>query len=155
MKLHLESPAFRNSQMIPVRCTCDGEDRSPELVWSGAPPATASFAIVCDDPDAPRGDWVHWVLFDLPPEATRVPEGVPPSAHPPAGGVHGKNSWGRLGYGGPCPPSGTHRYFFTLYALDRRLGLHPGAAKLDVLAAGQGHVLDTAELMGRYRRTKG
>jgi Raf kinase inhibitor-like YbhB/YbcL family protein len=138
--------------MIPVRFTCDGEDRSPELAWSGAPVGTETFALVVDDPDAPGGDWVHWVLFDLPAESTGLPEGVPASEHPEPGGVHGKNSWGRLGYGGPCPPSGTHRYFFRLYALDRRLALRAGATKAEVLAAAEGHVLDRAELMGRYSR---
>jgi hypothetical protein len=152
MGLILSSSSFKDTQMIPARFTCDGEDRSPDLAWSGAPAKTASLALLCDDPDAPSGDWVHWVVFDLPPESSGLAEGAPSTVQLQAGGTHGKNSWGRLGYGGPCPPSGTHRYFFKLLALDRRLDLRPGATKADVLKAAEGHVLARAQLMGRYKR---
>jgi Raf kinase inhibitor-like YbhB/YbcL family protein len=144
--------SFQDTQMIPARFTCDGEDRSPDLSWSGAPPKTASFAILCDDPDAPGGDWVHWVLFDLPPTSSSLPEGTPSVERLDGGGTHGKNSWGKLGYRGPCPPRGVHRYFFRVLALDRRLELKPGATKADVLDAAEGHVLASAALMGRYKR---
>ena len=152
MSLRLASASFKHTQMIPTQFTCDGEDRSPELSWSGAPPKTASFVIICDDPDAPGGDWVHWVVFDLPPESSGLAEGTPAREELEAGGTHGKNSWGRLGYGGPCPPRGTHRYFFTLYALDRRLDLGAGATKSEVLRAAEGHILAQGQLMGRYQR---
>jgi hypothetical protein len=116
-------------------------------------PAAESLALVCDDPDAPRGTWVHWVLYDLPPDLAGLPEGVPAGPEPAPGGTHGKNDFGRLAYGGPCPPRGNpHRYFFKLYALDARLGLAAGATKEEVLDAMQGHVLAQGELMGTYQR---
>jgi Raf kinase inhibitor-like YbhB/YbcL family protein len=152
MSLTLTSPSFQHTQMIPLRFTCDGEDLSPELTWKGTPPKTASFLLICDDPDAPAGDWVHWVLYDLPADSSGVPEGTPRSERLPSGGVHGRNSWGKLGWGGPCPPSGTHRYFFRLYAVDGKLELEPGATKAQVLKAAEGRVLAQAELMGRYKR---
>lgn len=151
--LTLTSPAFAEGEMIPRAFTCDGEDRSPALDWSGVPSGTAALALICDDPDAPNGDWVHWVVYDLPAEARGLPEGVEPVERPAQGGVHGQNSWGRLGYGGPCPPSGTHRYFFKLVALDAPLALGPGADKAEVLKAMEGHVVAEARLLGRYRRS--
>jgi Raf kinase inhibitor-like YbhB/YbcL family protein len=150
--LSVVSPSFKHTQMIPGRHTGDGEDLSPPLSWSGSPPRTASLVLVCVDPDAPGGEWTHWVLFDLPAGSPGLPEGVPPTEHLAAGGVHGRNSWGRLGWGGPCPPSGVHRYFFRLYALECRLGLGAGATKAAVLEAARGHVLTHTELMGRYKR---
>ncbi len=148
----LSSPAFEPGQTIPVKYTCDGMDISPPLVWAGPPSDTASFALIMDDPDAPAGIWVHWVIFDMPADARELPEGVPPDPVLEDGSVQGTNSWGRVGYGGPCPPRGTHRYFFKLYALDTALGLEPSATKADVLAAMEGHVLDQTELMGVYQR---
>lgn len=152
MALKLESPSFAEGGMIPRKYTCDGEDTSPELSWSGAPAGTRSFALVCDDPDAPAGTWVHWVLFNLPPEVNRLPEAVPREPKLPGGGCQGKNDFRRLGYGGPCPPGGTHRYFFKLYALDSLLPLEPGITKRELEAAMKGHILAEAHLMGRYRR---
>jgi Raf kinase inhibitor-like YbhB/YbcL family protein len=151
-EMKLTSTAFAEGQTIPQRYTCDGDDVSPPLAWTGAPEGTASFALIADDPDAPLRTWVHWVLFDLPGDATSLPEGVAKVPRPPTGGVHGNNSWPRAEYGGPCPPRGTHRYIFKLYALDRALGLAPGASAADVRKAMEGHVLAEAQLMGRYAR---
>lgn len=149
----LTSPAFAHGDVIPQEHTCDGADLSPELAWSGMPAGTASLALVCDDPDAPGGTWVHWVLYDIPADAAGLPEGLPGDAELAAGGVQGENDFGRLGYGGPCPPAGApHRYFFRLYALDTKLGLAAGASKQEVVDAMEGHVLAQGELMGTYQR---
>ena len=151
--IQLTSTAFAHEGAIPDKHTCDGADLSPELAWSGVPAGTASLALICDDPDAPGRTWVHWVLYDLPAEAAGLPEGLSAEAETPGGGVHGENDFGRLGYGGPCPPGGKpHRYFFRLYALDTRLGLAVGASKQDVVDAMQGHILAWGELMGTYQR---
>lgn len=153
MKLELTSPAFKDGQPIPARYTCDGQDVSPALKWKGAPADAKSFALICDDPDAPAGTWVHWVLFDLPATTTELPEAVPPSASTPQGARQGTNDFGRLGYGGPCPPPGkAHRYFFKLYALDSQLNLGPNARKKDVENAMRGHILGEGRLLGTYRR---
>ena len=152
MVFELTSPAFAAGEPIPPRYTCDGDDVSPPLAWSDPPPGTQSLALICDDPDAPVGTWVHWVLYDLPADARELPEAVPADAELPGGGRQGNNSWPRLGYGGPCPPSGSHRYFFKLYALDTVLDLDAGASKKQVLGAMEGHVLAEAELMGVYSR---
>lgn len=147
----LLSPAFEEGGTIPARYTCDGEDVSPELRWEGAPAETRSFALIMDDPDAPGGTFTHWVLFDIPANRTSLPEGVRPDEV----GVSGRNSFGRTGYGGPCPPPGhgPHRYFFTLYALDiETLGLSAGAPRAEVEASMQGHVIGQASYMGRYER---
>ena len=146
--LRLTSPAFGPGTRIPAVYTCLGDDRIPPLRWEGAPPETASFVLIMDDPDAPGGVWDHWIVYDIPATVREVPEGGP------APGVEGVNSWGVTGYGGPCPPPGPeHRYRFTLYALDvPSLGLGPGASKGAVLAALQGHVLDQAELVGVFGR---
>lgn len=149
MAMRVSSPAFAEGATIPRRHTCEGEDRAPELNWSGAPPETRSFVLIMDDPDAPRGTFTHWVLFDLPASLSGLPEGRP------GVGVEGSNDFGRVGYGGPCPPSGhgPHRYFFRLYALDREsLGLPRGASRREVEAAMRGHVLAEGQLMGRYER---
>ncbi len=148
----LSSPAFQPGQTIPTKYTCDGMDISPPLTWTDPPGETASLALIMDDPDAPVGIWVHWVIFDIPPDARELPEGVPPDPVLEDGSVQGTNSWGRVGYGGPCPPRGTHRYFFKLYALDSTLSLDSTATKADVLAAMEGRVLAQAELMGVYQR---
>ena len=152
MALELTSSAFEHEGMIPAKYTCDGQDISPPLTWEKAPEGTESFVLICDDPDAPGRTWVHWVLFNLPAETRSLPEAVAAEPEPAAGGRHGKNSWGRLDYGGPCPPSGTHRYFFKLYALDTPLDLSAGAKKQQVLDAMDGHILDQATLMGRYQK---
>lgn len=150
MALAITSTGFAQGQPIPAKYTCDGQDISPPLHWSDAPQGTQSFALIMDDPDAPAGTWVHWVLFNLPTDRHDLPE----KATPPKGSLEGKNSWGRLGYGGPCPPGGTHRYFFKLYALDTTLNLAGGASKEQLLKAMQGHILAQAELMGVYSRKK-
>lgn len=152
MAMTLTSPSFVHEGDIPRRHTCDGADLSPPLVFSGIPAQAASLAVVCDDPDAPAGVWDHFVLFNLSPGTPGLPEGLHAAARYPDGSLSGRNSWGRLGYGGPCPPRGEHRYFFTLYALDAALDLPSGAAKAEVLRAAKGHILATATLMGRYRR---
>lgn len=153
-RMIVRSDSFEEGGSIPPRHTCDGADVSPPLEWSGAPDSTAAYVLVSDDPDAPVGTWVHWLLYDLPAAMTSVPEGVPASDTLAGGGTHGRNSWGRIGYGGPCPPSGTHRYFFRVYALDRPLGLRPGATRAEVDAAMRGRVIAEGSLMGRYRRAR-
>lgn len=150
--MKLESTSFSNNGSIPKQYTCDGEDLSPPLSWSEPPAETKSFVLICDDPDAPFGTFVHWVLYNLPPETRQLSENMSRNAEFSNGAVHGKTDFGKLGYGGPCPPSGTHRYFFKLYALDRQLDLGSGATKKQVEAAMKGHVLASAELMGRYTR---
>ncbi|RMF84930.1 MAG: YbhB/YbcL family Raf kinase inhibitor-like protein [Nitrospinota bacterium] len=152
--LALTSPAFKPGSPIPVRYTCDGEDLSPPLQWSNVPSGTKSFALVVDDPDAPMGTWDHWILYDIPATTTRLPAGIAATRRVPEVGTHGRNSWRRLGYGGPCPPGGTHRYFFKLYALDTVLQLKPGATKKKLLRAMQGHILAQGELMGTYQRRR-
>lgn len=149
----LDSPAFKPGQTIPARFTCVGEDRSPGLAWSGSPEETRSFAMICDDPDAPVGLWVHWVLYNIPAGVSELPEGMGKEASIPAGALEGQNSWGKGGYNGPCPPPGKpHRYFFKLYALDAPLSLLAGATKAQVEAAMKGHVLAQVELMGTFGR---
>lgn len=153
MAFELTSTAFASGEPIPTKYSCDGEDISPPLQWSDPPQGTQSLALICDDPDAPVGTWVHWVLYNLPAEARSLLEAVPPEAELPDGSRQGKNGWGNLGYGGPCPPGGsTHRYFFKLYALDAVLDLDAGASKNQVLKAMEGHILAQAELMGVYSR---
>lgn len=152
--MKLESSAFSHNGMILPKYTCDRQDFSPPLKWDTPPTGTQSLALIVDDPDAPMGTFVHWVLYDLPPEITSLPEAVPNDATLAGGGTHGKNDFGKLGYGGPCPPSGTHRYFFKLYALDRTLGLASGATKEQLEAAIDGHILAATELIGRYTRQR-
>jgi Raf kinase inhibitor-like YbhB/YbcL family protein len=152
VSIELASPAFAPGEAIPARYTCDGDDISPPLQWQGTPAAAQTLALIMDDPDAPRGTWVHWLLYNIPATATGLPEAVGPSGPGPGGSVQGNNSWNRAGYGGPCPPSGAHRYFFKLYALDTELDLAAGASKEALLAAMEGHILAQGELMGAYRR---
>jgi Raf kinase inhibitor-like YbhB/YbcL family protein len=150
--LELTSSAFAAGQPIPRSYTCDGADMSPPLQW-GAPPAhTQSFALIVDDPDAPLGTWTHWVLYNLPASARELPAGVAAGAERPDGSRQGHNSSNRAGYQGPCPPSGTHRYFFRLYALDTMLNLPAGAKANTLRDAMQGHILAQGELMGTYAR---
>ena len=146
------SPAFQHEGMIPIKFSCKGDDISPPLKWENAPAGAKSFVLVCDDPDAPMGTWDHWLLFNIPASVTELQEGVPAQAELPNGARHGKNSWGRKDYGGPCPPGGTHRYFFKFYALDTLLDLKPGASKRELLNAMQGHILAQTELMGKFKR---
>lgn len=153
MAFRLESSAFASGATIPRKHACDGEDRSPPLAWTDPPAGTKSFALVCDDPDAPAGIWVHWVLYGVPAGATSLPEGVPPTLALDDGSRQGTNDFQKPGYGGPCPPrGGAHRYYFRLYALDIVLTLPPGASKASLAKAMAGHTLGQAELMGRYAR---
>jgi hypothetical protein len=149
----ITSTAFNNGEAIPRRFTCDGSNFSPLLAWTEPPSGTQSFALIMDDPDAPRGDWVHWVIFDIPALTSGLPDNLPPVPEMQTGARQGMNDYHHFGYSGPCPPKNKeHRYFFRLYALDQRLGLMPGALKQDVERAMRGHVLGKAELMGRYER---
>jgi Raf kinase inhibitor-like YbhB/YbcL family protein len=152
MNIEIKSAAFEEGSMIPKKYTGDGAGVSPPLAWSDLPKSTESVALLCDDPDAPVGDWVHWILFNLPSDTRALKEAVPKDGTLPNGAVQGKNGWGEIGYRGPAPPGGTHRYFFKLYALDAKLELPPGAAKADLLEAMKGHVLAEGQLMGRYTR---
>ena len=157
MTLILTTGAFTAGGPIPSKYTCDGADVSPALAWSGAPPGTAAFALIADDPDAPAGTWVHWVLFNLPGGVTALPEGVAKTERPDrlGGALQGRNDFRRIGYGGPCPPPGkTHRYFFKLYALGVALQLEAGATKQEVERAMSGHVLAETSLMGTYARQR-
>lgn len=152
MAMNLTSSAFTEGTMIPRKYTCDAEDTSPDLKWSGVPKGTQSLALICDDPDAPVGTWVHWVLFNIPADVTALPAGIPAEATLENGARQGKNDFRKLGYGGPCPPGGTHRYYFKLYALDTRLDLASGSSKAQLLAAMKGHILAEGQLMGKYQR---
>jgi len=155
--MKLTTKAFEPGGSIPARYTCDGDDVSPALSWSGAPEGTRSFVLIMDDPDAPPGTWVHWVLYNLPGNANAIDEGVPETERLADGSIHGAcwgvSSFSRLGYYGPCPPPGKpHRYYFRLYALDTVLEVDPRASRDEVLGAAKGHVLAETELMGRYGR---
>jgi Raf kinase inhibitor-like YbhB/YbcL family protein len=153
MTLRLTSPAFKPEADIPEHCTCDGSDTSPALSWNDPPEGTQSFAVVLEDPDAPGRTWVHWVLYDLPATERALPEGVQPKGQLPSGARQGRNDFGRIGYGGPCPPRGPeHRYYFKLYALDKTLELGAGATRAQLDRSMLGHILAHAELMGRYCR---
>lgn len=149
----LSSDAFSQGEPIPRDHTCDGADRSPALRWEGAPAGTNAFALICEDPDAPVGTWSHWVIFNIPGTSNGLAGGFSPAASLPDGSRQGKNDFGRLGYGGPCPPRGSnHRYFFKLFALSAPLDLEPGASRKAVLDAVKKKTLAEAELMGRYGR---
>ena len=144
-EMSLSSPAFGQNDAIPPQFSCDGDDISPALAWTGVPDGAASLVLIMDDPDAPIGTWDHWLLFDMPPDLEGLPQGG-------TAGTDGSNSWNRTGYGGPCPPGGTHRYFFKLYALDTTLDLPAGTAKGALEAAMEGHILAYTELIGTYTR---
>lgn len=150
--LELVSPAFEPGGSIPVRFTCDSENVSPELAWGPPGARTVSYALIMDDPDAPAGTWVHWVVYNIPVSRAGLPEGIPAEPELSDGLRQGMNSGRGLGYAGPCPPGGTHRYFFKLFALDQMLELPPGGSVDDLRVAIDGHILWQAELMGTYRR---
>lgn len=153
MRITITSPAFTQGSPIPAKYTCDGQDVSPPLKWSGMPAGTLGLVLICDDPDAPAGTWVHWILYNLPPMPTELTERVPAEEVLTDGTRQGLNDFKRVGYGGPCPPQGKpHRYSFKLYALDVELDLKPKASKAQVVAAMQGHILAEGELMGTYQR---
>ena len=146
--MKIESPVFQDNEMIPARYTCDGEDVSPPLMFSGVPDGTRSLVMIVDDPDAPAGTWVHWTLWNIPPETRSITEdSVPPGA------VQGITSFGKSGWGGPCPPSGRHHYYFKLYALDIEVELPPTCMAHDLHHAMEGHILCQAQLIGLYRRS--
>jgi len=148
----VESSVFSNFQAIPPRYTCDGNDVSPPLRWKNIPDKTKSIAVVCDDPDAPMGTWVHWVCYDIAPTCDSLDENIPIADSLPRGGKQGMNDFGKFGYGGPCPPSGIHRYFFKVYALDIVLGLPAGKSKKELEKAMKGHIVGQGELVGKYSR---
>lgn len=148
--MKLSSPAFKYGQEIPQKFSCEGEDISPALAWHDVPPLTKSLVLIMDDPDAPQGTFVHWVVFNLPAHLTELPEKVSIKNYKDA--VEGTNSWGKTTYGGPCPPSGTHRYFFTIYALDISLTLTSSATKADLMNVIRGHITAQATHMGTYAK---
>jgi len=153
MDFTVKCAGFSYGGEIPWKHTCNGPDLSPALDWSDPPPKSVSFSLIVDDPDAPGGTWVHWVLFDLPGSLLELPEGLAKTPELPDGSRQGTNDFGRIGYGGPCPPRGTvHRYFFKLYALDAKLNLRAGATKAEVEKAMKGHVLAQTDLMGKFKR---
>ncbi len=152
MELDIKSSAFGEGELIPEKYTCDGEDVSPPLSWTQPAKGTKSIVLICDDPDAPMGTWVHWVLFGLSPDTMELPEGIPNGKEVLGGAKHGLNDFRKHGYGGPCPPGGTHRYFFKLYAVDTQVDLNAGATKNEVLDAIKDHILAEGQLMGRYSR---
>ncbi len=152
MDIKITSSAFQDGGLIPAKYTCDGADVSPPLQWDTVPEGAKSIALICDDPDAPMGTFVHWVIFSLPAETRQLAEKVPADKTLPSGARQGTSDFGRVGYGGPCPPSGTHRYFFKIYALDAKVDLPAGARKSDLLKAMQGHILAQGQLIGKYKR---
>lgn len=156
MAFTLTSPAFADGAAIPVEHTCDGADVSPPLAWTGAPPGTRAFALIVDDPDAPAGSWVHWVLYNVPATTSALPDTIAKVEALDLGGARqGRNDFRRPGWGGPCPPAGpAHHYSFRLYALDAPLPPRPGAQKKDIEAAMQGRTLGVAQLVGTYARRK-
>jgi len=153
MTFHVKSSAFTDGGFIPEKYTCDGEDISPPLSWTLLPPNTKSIAIICDDPDAPGGTWVHWVLYGLAPNAPGLPEGISNRKVLPNGTKQGVNDFHKIGYGGPCPPKGApHRYFFKVYALDEMIALDTGVSKKELLKAIEQHIIAKGQLMGKYKR---
>ena len=151
--MELRSSAFQSNGEIPQKYTCDGTDLSPPLRWENPPAGAKSFALIADDPDAPVGTWVHWVIYDLPAATLELAEGTPVTESLANGAKQGINDFRKVGYGGPCPPPGpAHRYFFKLYALDKATNLKPRATKQQLLDTIKGHILAEAQLMGRYRR---
>ncbi len=154
MTLRMVSPAWKHGERIPTRYTGDGEDVSPPLVIDGVPAGTAAFALLCDDPDAPGGTWVHWVLYDVPGNATGLPEGIRPEARLTDGSCQGRNGWNRIGYRGPSPPRGRpHRYIFRLYALREPLKAKPGLSAGEVEKAARERAIESATFMGTYGRS--
>jgi Raf kinase inhibitor-like YbhB/YbcL family protein len=154
MTITVTSPAFASMQAIPRKYTCDGEDLSPPLSWKNIPNNAKSIVLICDDPDAPAGDWVHWVCYDMPAATDSLPEAVPASDTLACGGKQGTTDFGKTGYGGPCPPGGTHRYFFKVFALDKMLNLPAGKNKKEIVRAIKGHVAAAGELVGTYTRKR-
>ena len=152
MDIQITSKAFEEGGIIPKKYTCDGSDVSPPLSWSGVPDNTRSLVLISDDPDAPIGTWVHWVIFNIPPNVHELEENIPPERELTNGAKQGITDFRRIGYGGPCPPGGTHRYFFKLYALDTILDAEAGMTKQELLDLIEGHILAQGQLMGKYGR---
>jgi hypothetical protein len=151
--MQLTSKAFDTGKEIPLKYSCDGADISPPLTIEDVPDGAQTLALICEDPDAPVGVFDHWIIFNIPPQAPQLAEGIPTEAEHSSGFRQGTNDFGRVGYGGPCPPDGEHRYFFRLYALDTELDLPAGStSKKDLQAAMEGHILAETELMGTYKR---
>jgi Raf kinase inhibitor-like YbhB/YbcL family protein len=150
--MEIKSSAFKEGTIIPGKYTCDNIDISPPLEWSRVPDGTKTLALICDDPDAPAGTRVHWVLFNLPGNTTELSENMPKLEVLKNGARQGRNDFGKIGYGGPCPPGGTHRYYFKVHALDKELDSKPGITKKGFLKAMTGHLLAKGQLMGRYKR---
>lgn len=151
--MKITSSAFQEGEFIPKKYTCDGSNVSPPLSWTEVPPKIMTFALISDDPDAPRGTWVHWVIFNIPSSVSEFPENILKTRTTSNGAKQGVNDSRSIGYDGPCPPSGVHRYFFKFYALDGELALEPGCTKSDLEKAMEGHVLAQAQVMGRYKRS--
>jgi len=151
--MEIKSSVFKEGMVIPTKYTCDNIDVSPPLEWSMVPSGTKTFALICDDPDAPGKTWVHWVVFNIPGNLRELPENVPKTETLNNGALQGKNDFGTIGYGGPCPPGGTHRYYFKIYALDKEIDSKPAITKKELLIAMEGHILEEGQLMGRYKRT--
>lgn len=149
----VKSDSFSDGGMIPAKYTCDGANISPQLSWDNAPKDTKSFVLICEDPDAPMGTFTHWILYDIPADVHELPENLPKDKVLPNGAKQGIADFKKIGYGGPCPPSGTHRYYFKLYSLDTLLNLEPGLKKEDILKAMNGHILAQGQIMGKYTRT--
>lgn len=153
MSFTIRTTAFSDGGQIPRMHSCDGANLSPALSWKDAPAGTKSLALIVDDPDAPGGTWTHWIIWNIPGQATALPQGVPATAVLDNGARQGKNDFGSIGYGGPCPPPGkAHRYYFKLFALDTRLDLKAGASRSELDRAGRSHVLAQTKLMGTYKR---
>ena len=151
--LAVTSPAFMEGGMIPVKYTCKGTNISPALSWKGAPAGARSFVLICNDPDAPAGNWMHWIVYNIPPGISRIPAGFQKVSEMADGTMQARTSFGTTGYGGPCPPSGVHRYYFTVYALDIKLDLNPAEASYtDVVKAMQGHIIASGRLMGKFKK---
>lgn len=151
--MKLSSQAFSSGDFIPKKYTCDGEDMSPPVRWTDQPEQTHSLALIFEDPDAPSKTWIHWVLYNIPPHLQEIGEDQPDDSNLDDGMMHGINDFGKKGYGGPCPPGGTHRYFMRLFALDTDLDLKPGLKASQLREMMSGHIIAEAELMGRYQRS--
>jgi Raf kinase inhibitor-like YbhB/YbcL family protein len=152
MSIEITSITFDDGGMIPSKYTCDDQNVSPPLSLSSVPDSAKSLALICDDPDAPAGTWVHWVMYNIPPKTKELPENIPPKKELPDGTKQGLNDFRNYGYGGPCPPSGTHRYFFKIYALDTELKPGGDITKQDLLDMMKDHILAQGQLMGKYSR---
>ncbi len=152
MEIKITSPAFEEGGLIPAKYTCDGADVSPPLQWQGVPEGAQSIALISDDPDAPVGTWVHWVVYNLSADTKELAENIPADETLASGAKQGMTDFRRIGYGGPCPPGGTHRYFFKIYALETKLDLPAGAKKTDLLKAMEGHIIGQGQLIGKYKR---